>query len=131
MLGAQKIYQEINNKQKARIISSEYTPKELKGIMGQCDMYITCRWHAGIAATSMHVPTIIISNAHKSAAMDMLNHREFVMNPNNFSELKTKIDLCWRNKDKIKSKLEESMKDMRKSAMLSAELTAQLLKGKK
>ena len=132
-ISACRIYQQINNRPKTRLISTEYTPKELKGIMSQCDMYITCRWHAGIAATSMHVPTIILSSAHKSAAMDMIDQEKFVIDPEHtdFSELRSKIDFCWLNKDKIRKKLEDNMKGMRKSAMLSAELTAQLLKRNK
>jgi polysaccharide pyruvyl transferase WcaK-like protein len=41
-----KIFREVKNKSKVKIIKNEYTPQELKGIIGLCDLFIGTRMHA-------------------------------------------------------------------------------------
>ena len=55
----------LKNKTSVKIIQREYTPSELKGIIGCCDLFIGSRMHANIAALSMSVPTITIGWSHK------------------------------------------------------------------
>jgi len=69
------IFHKVKNKSKVKTIKNEYSPQELKGIIGQCDLFIGARMHATIAATSMLVPTVGIAYSHKMHGIigEMLN----------------------------------------------------------
>ena len=51
-----KIYAILKNKSNVEIIRNEYSPDELKGIIGLCDLLVAARMHATIASTSMSIP---------------------------------------------------------------------------
>lgn len=50
------IGEKMKNKSSVRVITNEYTPQELKGLIGQFDIFIGDRIHALISALSMNVP---------------------------------------------------------------------------
>jgi colanic acid/amylovoran biosynthesis protein len=50
------ILKKMKNKAGFKVISNEYTPQELKGLMGQFDIFVGDRIHALISALSMGVP---------------------------------------------------------------------------
>jgi polysaccharide pyruvyl transferase WcaK-like protein len=58
------ILKKMKNKEYFKVITKEYTPQELKGVMGQLDILIGDRIHALISALSMNVPCIAL--AHQS-----------------------------------------------------------------
>ena len=50
------IVEKMKNKSRVRVVTNEYTPEELKGLIGQFDIFISDRIHALISALSMNVP---------------------------------------------------------------------------
>jgi len=48
------------NRHMTRPITNEYSPEELKGILGQLDLFISCRVHPIIAALSLGTPSCLI-----------------------------------------------------------------------
>ena len=56
----QEICRQARNKDSVGFIGHDHTPEELKGIIGQCALFIGSRMHANIAALSMCVPTIAL-----------------------------------------------------------------------
>ena len=130
-----EIYQVIRNKHKVKLITSECTADELKGIIGICDMFIGCRMHATIASTSMHVPTIAIAYSHKTHGIigEMLGQEKLVIDIRDFksndllSELKSKIDYAWKNRDFSRNDLTEKMKVIQERALLNGKLVRDLL----
>jgi len=60
---AKDIYNLMLNKHKVRVVVNEYSPEELKGIIGQLDLLISCRVHAAISALSMNVPALIVARS--------------------------------------------------------------------
>jgi len=63
---SEKIVENIKRKENIFIIKKDYNAKELKGIIGRCDLFVTARMHAGIAAISQMIPTIVLSYNHKT-----------------------------------------------------------------
>lgn len=126
---AREAYDKVKNKDKVRIIYGDYTAKQLKGFMNCCEIYISFRWHAAIAAVSSNIPTIVISSAHKSAAMSMLEMDEFIIDPMSIDEssLMQKVKDCWTRRDKIKKYLEPRVDKLKKSAMKNIDLTEKVL----
>lgn len=54
------IYEAVNNKSNVKVISNEYSPQELKGLMSQFDLFIGERLHSVVGALSVCVPSIAI-----------------------------------------------------------------------
>ncbi|MBA7621725.1 hypothetical protein ES703_29091 [subsurface metagenome] len=125
------VLDEIEHKDRALSITNEYGPEELRGLIGQCDLFIGARMHANIAALSTHVPTIAIAYSYKfHGIMKMLGQENFICDFTSlsFDELTGKIDEAWENRTKIKTDLETRMAVIRDEALLSARLTEDLLK---
>lgn len=63
-LVGEDIYNLCKNKEKVKLITEEYDPKELKALVGQCDLFIGERLHSVIGALSMCVPSLVVSFAN-------------------------------------------------------------------
>jgi polysaccharide pyruvyl transferase WcaK-like protein len=63
-LVGEDIFNLCKNKEKVKLITKEYDPKELKALVGQCDLFIGERLHSVIGALSMCVPSLVVSFAN-------------------------------------------------------------------
>jgi polysaccharide pyruvyl transferase WcaK-like protein len=103
------IYNLVKYKYKLKLIKNEYSPEELKGIIGLCDLFIGARMHATIASTSMLVPTVGIAYSHKMYGIigEMLGQKKYIIDIKelDYEGLMLKINDAWKNKDKIKKEL--------------------------
>lgn len=131
---SQEICQQVRNKRRVKLIRGECTVDELKAVIGICQMFIGCRMHPAIAATSMYVPAIGISYSHKWGSLDFVLDREKCMvdiTSSDFdqllSEVCSRIDYVWENREEISQKLRQIMPEVTKRALLSAELVKELL----
>ena len=60
---AKDVFDSMKNKHNAIMITKEYSPQELKGLMGTFDMVIGTRVHSIVNALCMNVPSIIVSGS--------------------------------------------------------------------
>ena len=128
---AREIVQVAKTRRKSFLIEHEYTPNELKGIIGQCDLFIGCRMHANIAALSMHVPTIAIGWSHKYyGIMQRLGLEEYVCDFSTitFEELRVKINKIWSKRNEIQKQLIFKIMEEEKSALYAIKLVRNLIK---
>ena len=128
---AEKVYQLARNKNRIKIIRGDYSPEELKGIIGRCDLFIGARMHSDIASASMHVPTIALAWSHKyHGIMRMLGQEKYVcdIGTTTFNELVSKINDAWSNKDEIRNKLASKTTELEESALYSGRLVKRLVK---
>jgi len=127
---AEKIYQLARNKNRIKIIKGDYSPEELKGIIGRCDLFIGARMHSNIASTSMHVPTIALAWSHKyHGIMGMLEQEKYVcdIGTTTFNELVSKINDVWSNRAEIRKKLTSKTRELEESALYSGRLVKRLI----
>ena len=121
----------VSNKSRVISIKEEYTPEELKGIIGHCDLFIGARMHATIASTSMLVPTIGIAYSHKIYGIvgEMLGQKEYILDVKEltYESLVSKIDTVWKNRETIKKQLEIKVPQVKEKAMLNGKLVKELL----
>lgn len=121
----------VKDKHKCISIKGEYTTEEVKGIIGECDMFIGARMHATIASTSMFVPTVAIAYSSKTHGIigEMLGQERYVLDIKNldYNTLIPKIDDAWNNKEKIKRDLESKMDKIKERALFNAELVRDLV----
>jgi len=129
---AQEISRAARYQDRVKVITNYYSPEELKGIIGQCDLFITARMHAGIGAMSQCVPIVFIqtSDRHRGIAR-MLGQERYICGNFASEELIPIIDDAWANRDEIKSELKSRQEAIKKAASLNATLVKELLDSSK
>jgi colanic acid/amylovoran biosynthesis protein len=129
---ASSIFKQIKNKSNIYMIKNEYSPQELKGIIGKCDLFIGGRMHSTIASTSMLVPTVGIAYSHKMYGIigNMLGQEKYIVDVNELSyeKLISTIYDAWDNRSKIKKELESIIPVVKERAMLNGKYVSELLK---
>ena len=91
------------------VITGDYAPQDLKGIVGALDCLLSLRMHPVIFAASMKVPSVIIAFNQKAyGLMSMLALNENVIHVDRFQEnvLCAHIEKCLIESQSIKSRLE-------------------------
>jgi colanic acid/amylovoran biosynthesis protein len=113
-IASQDIYNQVKNKEHVKLLIDEYRADEVKSVITLCDMVISCRMHAAIAATSSAVPTVALSFGHKfhSVLGKMLGQdRCIVKTDNNYptvlANLKQTVTYTWDNRTSIREDLSQ------------------------
>lgn len=120
---AENIFSNIRNKSRVKIIKNEYTPYELKGIIGCTDIFIGSRMHANIAALSMGVPTITLGYTHKyQGIMASFGLEAFAIEHNvSLEQFKNTVNQLWNKRQQIREMLKEKSAVANESALKSIE----------
>jgi colanic acid/amylovoran biosynthesis protein len=133
-IAAKKIIRRMKYANHAIIASDTYSASEIKGIIGRCDIFFSCRMHAAIAATSMAVPTVVMAYGIKfddviSGTMKQSNCLVRIeATPEKVSsELKVKLDYVWKNRALIKEELKTNSKYADKLALQFGQLVKQTI----
>lgn len=129
------IYNEVKNKDKVIVIFNEYTPEEIKGVIGQLDLLIGERTHTMIASTSMGVPTIAVSSRitrFKTEGIigEMMGGKKWILEIEtlDFANYTSKIMEIWSEREKIRKDLLSKAETVKEKAMLNGTLLKDLLK---
>jgi len=123
-------FAKIKNKNRIIPIVNEYKVDELKGIIGECDLFIGARMHANVAAISMQVPTISISYSHKyPGVIGMVGLENYICDYRTMTldELISKVNEAWTDREKIREELSSNINRLKESEWLSGELVKELL----
>ncbi|MHA1834562.1 MAG: polysaccharide pyruvyl transferase family protein, partial [Candidatus Baldrarchaeia archaeon] len=59
-IAAFKIWRKIKSRDLVKLLYKKYTADELKGIISQCNLFISYRMHPAIASLSLCIPTIVV-----------------------------------------------------------------------
>lgn len=121
---ARKVYQKVKYKSNTKLIKNEYSPGEMKAIIGQFDLLITTRMHPLIVGTSMHVPSIGIYYSFKvPQVMKMLGQKGRICPIWALDEsIYRLIDTTYSNRDEIRIDLASKIKILQKHALRNAEI---------
>ena len=90
------------------VCRGDYGPSEIKGLIARFDAFVACRMHAGIAALSSNVPTLMVAWSSKyDGLMEEMGLRQFVWNvvgsaPNSLAHL---FDRLWQQRDFVQEHL--------------------------
>jgi len=132
-----KIYQQVRNKDKVRAIHNLYMADEVKAIIGRCDIFISPRFHALVAALSLAIPSIgiVAYNQTKFYGIGdrLMGQERYLVDTSKFdddsllAELKSRINLLWVNKDSTAAELRERAEIARENTLLNGKLIKELL----
>ncbi|MDI6882036.1 MULTISPECIES: polysaccharide pyruvyl transferase family protein [Methanothermobacter] len=127
---AKKVYSKIKNKNLVNVIEGDYTPEEVKGIIGLCDLFIGARMHAVIASTSQCIPSVGIAYSHKMHGIigELLGLDEYIIDIDdlNYDILHEKTMKAWENRERIKKHLEKVIPEVKRKALKNGELVREL-----
>ena len=132
---AKDIFRKCANKDRVKLITNEYGPQELKGLIGQFDFFIGERVHSVIGAMSMCVPSIVISwsSDQRLGIIKMLGQENVICYAENLNAdaLLSKINDIWSKRDRIKKDLRSQTEIIKERAMLNGKLLKELLESRK
>lgn len=129
---AKDIFQKIGDKVKVKIITSEYSPAEIKGLIGRFDFFIGERLHSVFNAVSMGVPSVAISFPADYRAYGIigkaLNEERLLYNIEylEYGSLLGKINEIWGIREQVKKDLLFKIPDIKAMAWLNGELICNL-----
>jgi len=118
---------EAKHKEKVKVIKGDYSPDEIKGIISKCDLVISTKMHACIAALSQGIPTIAIAWSHKyRGIMRSVGQEEYICNSIEMQEIIHKVKKAWELRMNIRRELLEKMPHIKAQALLTGELITKL-----
>jgi colanic acid/amylovoran biosynthesis protein len=112
------------------VIQGDYTPPEIKGMIGHTQLFIGLRMHSNIAALSMQVPTIAIAYGPKAyGIMAMAGQEEYVMNlPRlNVDSLYAMVERAWAHRQETRVELGRSVALVRTMSARNVAIISDLL----
>jgi len=130
----QEVIQRMKLSNRVVALRDEYAAPEIKAVIGRCDAFIGCRMHALIAAVSQAVPTLPLAYSPKT--MDVIGkamHYPFTMDFRNMephvagSELVRQFTEIWRQREKLRVKLQEEMQKTKALSYRNFELLKPIL----
>ena len=133
---AQFIKSRIKNplSEKIFVLSENYSPEELKLMIGEMDVFIGTRYHGVVFATSMLVPTISISFLQKIRGyMEMIGMKEWHIEYPQFSTsvLVNTTMKCLEQRDELIKILKKQLPELEKKAICNVQIIGQLLNSRK
>ena len=119
-----RIFKLTKNKSRIRVIEfAACSAREIKGLIGQCDLFIGSKMHACIAAWSQGVPAIAIASSHKYYGVALpIGQERYVCESVTMREIFDKIQEAYNRRQEIREELQSKLPTMRQLAMLNAEL---------
>jgi colanic acid/amylovoran biosynthesis protein WcaK/AmsJ len=130
----QEVIQRMKSSNRVVALRDEYTAPEIKAVIGRCDAFIGCRMHALIAAVSQAVPTLPLAYSPKT--MDVIGKAmdyPFAMDFRNMEphvagvELVYQFTKIWREREKLRVKLQEEGQKTKALSYRNFELLRSLL----
>jgi polysaccharide pyruvyl transferase WcaK-like protein len=134
-IASQDIYSQLKNKARVHILSTDYRANEVKGVIAICEMVVSCRMHAAIAAASSAVPTVALSFGHKfhSVLGKMMGQDRCIVKTDAdyltvLSNLEQTILYTWENRFLIREELAQKCLVVKEKALSSFVKVKALLK---
>ena len=114
-----------------KVITNEYAATELKGLIGQFDLFIGERIHSVVNAMSMCVPSLIIdrSTDERLGIIKMIDQENAICYVENLNAdaLLSKISDTWSKRENIMKDLRYQTGIIKERAMLNGKLLKELL----
>jgi len=125
-----KIIKMVDKKDAVKILSKEFNSEIQQAIISQMDLFIGNRYHSVIFALKGKIPTVCLAYEHKSIGiMDAVKLDRFVIKIDDLSYeiLIDKINLAWREREKIKNILKQQMNIIRRLSLINSILALALV----
>jgi len=132
---AKDVLLKCRNKDRVKVIDNEYSAAELKGLIGQFDLFIGERIHSVINAMTMCVPSIALTHSgdQRLDMIRMLGQENAIHHIENLAgdSLASKANQVWLQRDEIRKALRDQTRVVQERAMLNGSLLKEVLTTKR
>lgn len=134
-IAAEEVFRKVNRKERVIVVHGMYSPQEIKGLIGCCELVISAKMHSAIAAATMGIPLVVLSYSSKTLGIfgGRLGSPELVVYAGNskpeelFTEIVSRVDSVWRDRKAISRKLSAKSAEEKKQALRGIFLVVNLL----
>lgn len=113
------------------LLSGIYDTAIAKGIIGTCDLYLSGRLHAGVAALSQAIPTVLVAYGRKFMGFARLLGQEDLVSPAlrgaiNADDLIHRLTSVWKRREQLGRELAERLPAVCRLAHLNSQIVRDL-----
>lgn len=112
------------------VLNGDYTPEQIKTMIGTTDVFVGTRMHSNIFAISMHVPTLAIAYEIKTnGIMKMVGLEDYVVDISTLTadQIVDRINELLKNGEKIKTLIKEKLPVIKTLALQNGEFLKLLM----
>jgi polysaccharide pyruvyl transferase WcaK-like protein len=118
-----RVWQGVKNKDRVHIITGDYHPAVLRSVLAKCDVVVSTRFHAAVAAIAENVPTVAIPYSHKFYdVMKKVGLEEYILQGMSSVEIIAKIEEAWENNEQLRAMLRVNTIRVKRDAAFNVEL---------
>jgi len=113
------IYERVKNKDKVILVDDELNPRELRILIGKCNLFVGSRFHSMVSSLAMKIPTLVVGWSHKyKEVLDMFDLSEYAFNHKLLSteKLIEEFEKLDENQKDISKKIEKHLPDVIKES---------------
>lgn len=128
---ARKVYEHCTHRESVNLLDGDYSPCDLKAIIGLMDMYIGMRMHSNIAALSQCVPTVAIACGPKfQGIMTQAGQGENVLSVPDLSirTLFMMAERLWNSRQEARDQLEKTIPEVKALSARNIAIISEILK---
>ncbi|BAQ34201.1 polysaccharide pyruvyl transferase family protein [Dehalococcoides sp. THU3] len=130
-----EVYNRMQHKSGVHVFNGDYPSETIKGLVGECDIFISCRMHASIAALSQAIPTLTLGYQEKYWKLlgSYLGQSDYLVDikmPNPLdiqNELKQKLSYMAANRSGISNRIKERLEVINRRASLYGHKVAEII----
>lgn len=127
----QEIYEKIAHQNRVCLVKGDYDCRELKGLIGCCDIFVGARTHATIASASQLVPTIALAYSTKAYGImgGVLDQERCVLDVKEFTtdRLVSMVDRLLSEKDQVVAIMKGHVQKIRDASLRNGELAKKIM----
>jgi polysaccharide pyruvyl transferase WcaK-like protein len=113
---------------RVQLLKENWSARQIKGVIGECDLFIATRMHACVSALSQGIPTIAVGSGPKYAGiMKSLGLERLVCSDFEAKEVWQKVIEAWTLRDQIRLALSLGIRNVSDRALLNANLVRGLV----
>ena len=131
---ARALYESVDVKENVVLLPRFSLPREVKGMLGELDLFISTRMHIAILATMIGTPTITINTQPKLFGyMEMINQQERSCEIADFTIERARelVEDTLANSEQIRLDLENARKEIGERARMASELLKEVYNRKR
>ena len=121
----------MEKKEYCQLIIDDYSPSELRSIIGESSYFIASRFHSMVFALSKNIPVIVTAWSHKyQEVLAMFDLEYWAMEHQDLttSNLLRRFDTLVKQKDEINTKISKYLPQVIDSSSKNAKIATSILK---
>jgi colanic acid/amylovoran biosynthesis protein len=112
------------------VLKGDYSTEEIKGVIGQMDLFAGVRMHSCIGALSLGIPTISIAYGPKAyGIMSLAGQDHWIIDITDLTadKLFSLINELWQNRETVKESIEREMSTTKALALHNVQIVRRLI----